>query len=79
MPIVQEKKLPEKPAEIFPAIIKSFTVKEGNNIFEITLTKMANRSFQIKILFNGNEIGPATYTGMSPAMNYWNILSGSKK
>jgi hypothetical protein len=68
-----------KPVQVYPQIVKTMQIKEGNNIFEVALTKMANRSYQIKILFNGNEIRPATYTGMSPAMNYWNLLNGSKK
>ena len=85
IPVVQEVqemkevKQPLPAVQVYPQSIRKMQIKEGNNVFEVVLNKMANRSYQIKILFNGNEIRPATYTGMSPAMNYWNLLNGSKK
>ena len=79
IPVEQKLNVPLKTPQVYPQLIKTLQIKEGNNVFEVVLNKMANRSYQIKILFNGNEIRPATYTGMSPALNYWNLLNGSKK
>jgi hypothetical protein len=68
----QEPAKPEE--ERAEELIKSICVEDGKNKIEITLAKSANRMYRMEFFINGLNFKPSTFSGATPAMNFWNLL-----
>lgn len=59
-----------------PSLLDCIEVIQDNKHIKITLTKQKNRMVRLQVFLNGTEIRPSTFTGTSPAQNYWQLLKG---
>jgi hypothetical protein len=68
----------EKEAES-ETLIDKIRIEDARNVFEIRLTKKANRLTRLAFYFNDIEIKPHTYGGTNSGTSFFSLLKGTPR
>lgn len=74
-----KKEEPSAPTIGSEDLIDSVKVEDEKNLFEMKLTRKANRLIRLAFYFNGIEVKPSTYGGINAGSAFFNLLKNTTK